>query len=176
MLNNYSPKLSFKTTRDRSMSSLLSIGSQRTPKLPRKSSSSANTSSNSSNSNSSFTQNEKTVTIRCQRINPDKNNTFEEVDVEVTIKLEFFFYNLCLIISIFNLSNILSSMYHFYHIKVPAPIFETLRFYNGNSVPPNPLSDNTKNLPDPQIKPCNGKVKVNMFATLLLRRDGFYYM
>ena len=87
MLNNYSPKLSFKTTRDRSMSSLLSIGSQRTPKVPRKSSSSANTSSNSSNSNSSFTQNEKTVTIRCQRINPDKNNTFEEVDVEVIWKL-----------------------------------------------------------------------------------------
>ena len=100
MLNDYSPKLSFKTTRDRSMSSLLSIGSQRTPKVPRKSSSSANTSSNSSNSNSSFTQNEKTVTIRCQRINPDKNNTFEEVDVEVTIKLQLFIYNLCKIILI----------------------------------------------------------------------------
>merc|ERR1711981_751343 len=88
------------------MSSLLSIGSQRTPKVPRKSSSSANTSSNSSNSNSSFTQNEKTVTIRCQRLNPDKNNTFEEVDVEV-----------------------------------PAPIFDTLRFYNNNAASQQFLSE-----------------------------------
>merc|ERR1711902_35846 len=78
-----SPKLSFKTTRDRSMSSLLSIGSQRTPKIARKSSSSANTSSNSGSSNSSLPKNEKTVTIRCQRLNPNKNNTMEEVDVEV---------------------------------------------------------------------------------------------
>ena len=79
----FSPKLSFKTTRDRSMSSLLSIGSQRTPKIARKSSSSANTSTNSGNSNSSLPKNEKTVTIRCQRLNPNKNNTMEEVDVEV---------------------------------------------------------------------------------------------
>ena len=80
---SYSPKLSFKTTRDRSMSSLLSIGSQRTPKIARKSSSSANTSTNSGSSNSSLPKNEKTVTIRCQRLNPNKNNTMEEVDVEV---------------------------------------------------------------------------------------------
>ena len=83
-LTHFSPKLSFKTTRDRSMSSLLSIGSQRTPKIPRKSSLSGNTSSNSGNS--SFTQNEKTITIRCQRLNPERDNTFEEVDVEVILK------------------------------------------------------------------------------------------
>ena len=87
LLDYFSPKLSFKSTRDRSMSSLLSIGSQRTPKIARKSNSSANTSSNSGNSNSSFTQNAKTVTIRCQRLNPEKNNTMEEVDVEVRCQI-----------------------------------------------------------------------------------------
>lgn len=75
-----SPRLSFKTSRDRSMSSLLSIG-QRTPKMARR----------CNNSNL-----EKTVTIKCQRLNADKQ--FEEVDVEV-----------------------------------PAPIYETLRFYNSCS-------------------------------------------
>jgi len=61
-----SPKLSFKTTRDRSVSSLLSIGTtHRTPKVARK-----------VNGNE-----EKTVTIRCQRLTADKR--YEEVDVEV---------------------------------------------------------------------------------------------
>ena len=73
-----SPRLSFKTSKDRSMSSLLSL-SQRTPKLARKG------------------QNqEKTVTIKCQRMNAERQ--FEEVEVEV-----------------------------------PAPIYETLRFYNSES-------------------------------------------
>jgi len=59
-----SPKLSFKTTRDRSVSSLLSIGTtHRTPKVARK------------------VNDEKTVTIRCQRLTADKQ--YEEVDVEV---------------------------------------------------------------------------------------------
>lgn len=74
-----SPRLSFKTSKDRSMSSLLSL-SQRTPKMARKQ-----------------TQNqEKTVTIKCQRMNAERQ--FEEVEVEV-----------------------------------PAPIYETLRFYNSES-------------------------------------------
>ena len=73
-----SPRLSFKTSRERSMSSLLSLNAQqRTPKMARKNS-------------------EKTVTIKCQRLNADKQ--YEEVDVEV-----------------------------------PAPIYETLRFYNCES-------------------------------------------
>ena len=73
------------------MSSLLSIGSQRTPKIARKSSSSANTSTNSGSSNSSLPKNEKTVTIRCQRLNPNKNNTMEEVDVEVAAIFKYRF-------------------------------------------------------------------------------------
>jgi len=62
-----SPKLSLKTSRDRSVSSLLSIGvtSHRTPKVARR----------------GVTQEEKTVTIRCQRLTADKR--YEEVDVEV---------------------------------------------------------------------------------------------
>ena len=66
-LSPASPKLSFKTTRDRSVSSLLSIGiNHRTPKVARK---------NVAGSD------EKTVTIRCQRLTADKR--YEEVDVEV---------------------------------------------------------------------------------------------
>ena len=73
-----SPRLSFKTSKDRSMSSLLSLSqSNRTPKLARK-------------------NQEKTVTIKCQRMTADRQ--FEEVEVEV-----------------------------------PAPIYETLRFYNSES-------------------------------------------
>ena len=61
------------------MSSLLSLSqSNRTPKMSRKN------------------QTEKTVTIKCQRMNADRQ--FEEVEVEV-----------------------------------PAPIYETLRFYNSES-------------------------------------------
>ena len=48
----------------------------------------------SGNTNSSSSSNEKTVTIRCQRLNPEKNNTFEEVDVEVkSYKLDVYVYN-----------------------------------------------------------------------------------
>ena len=62
-----SPKLSFKTNRDRSVSSLLSIGvTHRTPKVARR--------------GNGVTE-EKTVTIRCQRLTADKR--YEEVDVEV---------------------------------------------------------------------------------------------
>ena len=65
-----SPKLSFKTNRDRSVSSLLSIGvNHRTPKVARRVTGS----------------DEKTVTIRCQRLNADKR--YEEVDVEVPGKV-----------------------------------------------------------------------------------------
>ena len=63
-----SPKLSLKTSRDRSVSSLLSIGvgaNHRTPKVARR----------------GVTIEEKTVTIRCQRLTADKR--YEEVDVEV---------------------------------------------------------------------------------------------
>lgn len=61
-----SPKLSLKTSRDRSVSSLLSIGANhRTPKVARR----------------GVTVEEKTVTIRCQRLTADKR--YEEVDVEV---------------------------------------------------------------------------------------------
>ena len=60
------------------MSSLLSLSQSRTPKMARKN------------------QTEKTVTIKCQRMNADRQ--FEEVEVEV-----------------------------------PAPIYETLRFYNSES-------------------------------------------
>ena len=74
-----SPRLSFKTSKDRSMSSLLSLSQSRTPKMARKNNPS-----------------EKTVTIKCQRMNADRK--FEEVEVEV-----------------------------------PAPIYETLRFYNSES-------------------------------------------
>ena len=59
------------------MSSLLSLSQSRTPKMARKNNPS-----------------EKTVTIKCQRMNADRK--FEEVEVEV-----------------------------------PAPIYETLRFYNS---------------------------------------------
>jgi len=64
-MTSASPKLSFNTTRDdRSVSSLLTIGAiHRTPKLARK------------------VNNEKTITIRCQRLTADKQ--YEEVDVEV---------------------------------------------------------------------------------------------
>ena len=62
-----SPKLSFKTSRDRSSASLLSLngggGGGRTPKVPRKSS-------------------ERTVTIKCQRLNAGSGE-YEEVEVEV---------------------------------------------------------------------------------------------
>ena len=67
------------------MSSLLSLNGPRTPKLSRK--------SHAGNGNKNE---DKTVTIRCQRLNADKQ--YEEVDVEV-----------------------------------PAPIYDTLRFYNSES-------------------------------------------
>lgn len=79
-LHGSSPRLNFKTSKERSMSSLLSLSGPRnhsTPKLARK-------------------NGDKTVTIKCQRLNADKQ--FEEVDVEV-----------------------------------PAPIYDTLRFYNSES-------------------------------------------
>ena len=61
------------------MSSLLSLSGPRTPKLTRKS-----------------RENDKTVTIKCQRLNSERQ--YEEVEVEV-----------------------------------PAPIYDTLRFYNSES-------------------------------------------
>jgi len=72
-----------KSSRDKSMLSLLSI---RTPKTSRK---------NQSHSTSNTA--DKTVTIKCQRLNAESKQ-YEEVDVEV-----------------------------------PAPIYETLRFYNDGS-------------------------------------------
>ena len=65
------------------MSSLLSLNGPRTPKLSRK-------------SHGNGKNEDKTVTIKCQRLNADKQ--YEEVDVEV-----------------------------------PAPIYDTLRFYNSES-------------------------------------------
>ena len=68
-----------RTSKERSMSSLLSLSGPRTPKLNRKS-----------------RDNDKTVTIKCQRLNSERQ--YEEVEVEV-----------------------------------PAPIYDTLRFYNSES-------------------------------------------
>ena len=73
-----SPRMNLKTSKERSMSSMLSLTSPRTPRISRKN------------------QQDKTVTIKCQRLNAEKQ--FEEVDVEV-----------------------------------PAPIYDTLRFYNSES-------------------------------------------
>ena len=77
-----SPRLNFKTSKERSMSSLLSLSNghygRATPRLSRK----------------NGQANDKTVTIKCQRLNAEKQ--YEEVDVEV-----------------------------------PAPIYDTLRFYNS---------------------------------------------
>merc|ERR1719510_2284198 len=78
LLSGSSPRLNFKTSKERSMSSMLSLTSPRTPRISRKN------------------QQDKTVTIKCQRLNAEKQ--FEEVDVEV-----------------------------------PAPIYDTLRFYNSES-------------------------------------------
>jgi hypothetical protein len=67
-LSPASPKLSLKTSRDRSVSSLLSLGvTHRTPKVARRGVTAASE--------------EKTVTIRCQRLTADKR--YEEVDVDV---------------------------------------------------------------------------------------------
>eukprot|EP00094_Tigriopus_californicus_P008717 TCALIF_08402-PA protein Name:"Similar to RND3 Rho-related GTP-binding protein RhoE (Pongo abelii)" AED:0.23 eAED:0.23 QI:644/0.16/0.42/0.42/1/1/7/0/530 len=59
-----SPKLSLKTSKNRSSASLLSLSSQRTPKIPRKSG-----------------KHERMITIKCQRLNSAKE--YEEVEVEV---------------------------------------------------------------------------------------------
>ena len=83
LLSGSSPRLNFKTSKERSMSSLLSLNGPRTPKLSRK-------------SHGNGKNEDKTVTIKCQRLNADKQ--YEEVDVEV-----------------------------------PAPIYDTLRFYNSES-------------------------------------------
>ena len=80
ILDCSSPK-SVKTTRDKSMLSLLSI---RTPKTARK-------------NHHTPASADKTVTIKCQRLNAESKQ-YEEVDVEV-----------------------------------PAPIYETLRFYNDGT-------------------------------------------
>jgi len=79
LLSGSSPRLNFRTSKERSMSSLLSLSGPRTPKLNRKS-----------------RDNDKTVTIKCQRLNSERQ--YEEVEVEV-----------------------------------PAPIYDTLRFYNSES-------------------------------------------
>ena len=63
-----SPKLSFKTSRDRSSASMLSLSGPRTPKMARRSMGGKNTE-------------ERTVTIKCQRLTADKQ--YEEVEVEV---------------------------------------------------------------------------------------------
>ena len=77
---------------------MLSIG-QRTPKISRR-----------SGSTSRQDKAEKTITIKCQRLNADKQ--YEEVEVEV-----------------------------------PAPIYETLRFYNsGNDSDENSLKKSNGNL------------------------------
>ena len=102
-LGSETPKHSIKTTRDKSMLSLLSI---RTPKSARK------TYGNN--------QSEKTVTIKCQRLNADKE--FEEVDVEV-----------------------------------PAPIYETLRFYNDEGHDNNTPSKDKVSQDKPLIVNTAGK-------------------
>jgi len=81
------PKNQVKSSRDKSMLSLLSI---RTPKTSRKNQSGSNSTSHTAAA-------DKTVTIKCQRLNAESKQ-YEEVDVEV-----------------------------------PAPIYETLRFYNDGS-------------------------------------------
>jgi len=89
LLSGSSPRLNFKTSKERSMSSLLSLNGPRTPKLSRRGGHGFGGNGNKNNE-------DKTVTIKCQRLNADKQ--YEEVDVEV-----------------------------------PAPIYDTLRFYNSES-------------------------------------------
>ena len=62
---------------------------------------------------------------------------------------------------------------------MPAPIFETLRFYNGDSVPQNSLSDKQPNTLNsgPQNNMCTGTVshvliiRIAIFTILLIALD-----